>query len=388
MTKMFKPGIEVFFANQVASSPRRVAVVTNFTGRNREGRHLVNLLSTSSNYRLTRIFTPEHGFTSDAPDGEHVADSREKSLDVDIISLYGPNKKPGRELLNDIDLLIYDIQDLGVRFYTYISTLRNILEAADEAGLPVIVLDRPDVMGGITVEGPMLQPGFESFVGHLPIALRYGLTAGELAKWWHARSSMKNELSIVCCEDYSCPREFDSLNFPWFKPSPSMPNVATALMYPGTCLFEGTNISEGRGSDSPFRNLGAPFIDADRWLECIKPLLSDQVSVTTCSFVPTFSKFTGETCNGIKLSCEHTITDAVYTGVSALWALMQSHPGMVEFTGRPGLEHSFIDYLAGTDLIRKGLISGDKPRKIIDKSSRGCEEFAAERRRFFLYPRE
>lgn len=385
---MFKPGIEVFFENPSTMGSRRVAAVTNFTGRNRNGRHLVNLLAASSNYQLTRIFTPEHGFTSDAPDGEHVADSRESDLGVEIISLYGPNKKPGRELLNDIDLLIYDIQDLGVRFYTYISTLRNILDAASEVGLPVIVLDRPDVMGGRTVEGPMLEPEFTSFVGHLPIALRYGLTPGELAKWWHARNGMKNELSVVCCQDYRCPTEFDDLNFPWFKPSPSMPDVATALMYPGTCLFEGTNISEGRGSDHPFRNLGAPFINADKWLECIKPLLSDKVSATTCSFVPTFSKFTGETCFGIKLCSEHPIDDAVYTGVAALWSLMQSHPGAMEFTGRPGLEHPFIDYLAGTDRIRKGLISGDKPNIIIENSSDGCKEFARQRQRFFLYQRD
>mgnify|MGYP000974909311 CR=1 FL=1 len=385
---MFKPGIEVFFENPSTRGSRRVAAVTNFTGRNRNGRHLVNLLAASSNYQLTRIFTPEHGFTSDAPDGEHVADSRESDLGVEIISLYGPNKKPGRELLNDIDLLIYDIQDLGVRFYTYISTLRNILDAASEVGLPVIILDRPDVMGGRTVEGPMLEPEFTSFVGHLPIALRYGLTPGELAKWWHARNGMKNELSVVCCEDYRCPTEFDELNFPWFKPSPSMPDVATALMYPGTCLFEGTNISEGRGSDHPFRNLGAPFINADKWLECIKPLLSDKVSATTCSFVPTFSKFTGETCFGIRLSSEHPIDDAVYTGVAALWSLAQSHPGVLEFTGRPGLEHPFIDYLAGTDRIRKGLISGDKPNIIIENSSDGCKEFAGQRQRFFLYRRD
>jgi uncharacterized protein YbbC (DUF1343 family) len=385
---MFKPGIEVFFENQMTSAPRRVAAVTNFTGRDRHGRHLAHLLANDSRFTLARIFTPEHGFTSDAPDGEHVSNSREKSLEVDIISLYGPNKKPARELLADLDLLIYDIQDLGVRFYTYISTLRNILDAASEIDLPVVVLDRPDVMGGQTVEGPMLQPGFSSFVGHLPIALRYGLTPGELAKWWHARNAMKNQLSVICCEDYHCPTEFDNLSFPWFKPSPSMPDVGTALMYPGTCLFEGSNISEGRGSTHPFRNLGAPGIDADRWLECIKPLLSDEVTVTTCSFVPTFSKFTGETCSGIRLVCEHPIANAVYTGVAALWALMQSHPGLVEFTDRPGLEHPFIDYLAGTDRIRKGLLAGEKPSDIVRNSSAGCEEFTAQRASFFLYLRK
>ena len=385
---MFKPGIEFFFESIQISAPLRVAAVANFTGRDRHGRNLVNLLAEDRRFELKRIFTPEHGFTSDAPDGEHVTNSRESDLGIDIISLYGPNKKPAHELIKDLDLLIYDIQDLGVRFYTYISTLRNIMDAADEAGTAVAVLDRPDIMGGKTVEGPMLQAEFTSFVGHLPIALRYGLTPGELAKWWHNKNSMRNQLSVFCCQDYRCPTEFEKLDFPWFKPSPSMPNPATALMYPGTCLFEGTNISEGRGSAYPFRNLGAPFIDAELWLECLKPLLSEQVTAEVTNFTPTFSKFTGEKCFGVRIACERPIEDSVYTGVAALWALMQSHPGMVEFTDRPSLEHPFIDYLAGTDQIRKGLLAGEKPDEIIQKSCAGTSEFAHERERFFLYPRE
>lgn len=385
---MFKPGIEYFFESTHTSAPLRVAAVTNFTGRDRHGHNLVNLLADDRRFKLARIFTPEHGFTSDAPDGEHVANSKESSLGVDIISLYGPNKRPAPELIKDLDLLVYDIQDLGVRFYTYISTLRNIMDVAAETGTAVAVLDRPDILGGKTVEGPMLQARFSSFVGHLPVALRYGLTPGELAKLWHAKNSMKNQLSVFCCQDYRCPTEFDRLDFPWFKPSPSMPDPATALMYPGTCLFEGTNISEGRGSDYPFRNLGAPFIDAERWLECIKPLLSEQVSVCTTSFTPTFSKFVGEECYGIRLTSEHPLQDSVYTGVAALWSLVQSHPGTIEFSGRPGLEHPFIDYLAGTDLIRKGLLADEKPDEIIQKSCAGTSEFAQERERFFLYPRD
>ena len=166
-----------------------------------------------------------------------------------------------------------------------------------------------------------------------------------------------------------------------------MPDAATALMYPGTCLFEGTNISEGRGSDYPFRNLGAPFVNAERWLECIKPVLPEQVTAKTTSFLPTFSKFTGEKCYGIRLTCEHPIDNAVYTGVAALWSLMQSHPGQVEFTDRPSLKHPFIDYLAGNDLIRKGLLADKKPFEIIKNSCTGTQEFARNRERFFLYPR-
>jgi uncharacterized protein YbbC (DUF1343 family) len=167
-----------------------------------------------------------------------------------------------------------------------------------------------------------------------------------------------------------------------------MPDVATAYMYPGTCLFEGTNISEGRGSDSPFCKLGAPFIDAKSWLACIKPLLSESVNVCETTFIPTFSKFVGETCYGINLSTKRSIVDSVYTGVAAIWSLMQTHPGIVKFTDRPNLKHPFIDYLAGTDKIRKGLLVNEKPLEIIDKSNEGVADFAAQREKYFLYPRE
>lgn len=385
---MFEPGIETFFKTAHGSRKLRVAAVTNFTGRDHTGRHLIKRLAEDDRFILTRVFTPEHGFNSDAPDGEHVADSKHDSLNIEIISLYGAMKKPTPALLQDLDLLIYDIQDVGVRFYTYISTLRNIMEAAAEAGIAVAVLDRPDVLGGTIVEGPMLDPGFTSFVGHLPVALRYGLTPGELALWWKARQGIKTEVTVYKCRDYSCPLDFETLGFPWFKPSPSMPDVTTAIFYPGTCLFEGTELSEGRGTEAPFRNLGAPWVDGQAWAECLKPLLPPGISVTPVAFNPTFGKCAGENCHGINLFSSSTrIDNAVFIGVAALYALLQTHPGKVTFAGRPNLQHPFIDYLAGTDLVRKGLLNGDTPDKILAAANHGTAEFAREREAFFLYPR-
>ena len=385
----FAPGLETFFATSFSRNKLRVGTVTNFTGRDRQGTHVVRRLASDTRFELKRIFTPEHGFDSDAPDGEHVASSQHSELNVEIVSLYGQVKKPSVEQLSDLDLLIYDIQDVGVRFYTYISTLRNILDAAGEIGLPVAVLDRPDVLGGLVVEGPMLEPGLTSFVGHLPVALRYGLTPGELALWWQKTANIQTEVKVYPCTDYYCPSLFDDLDFPWFKPSPSMPDTATAAFYPGTCLFEGTELAEGRGTNQPFRNLGAPWVNGADWAEFLKPLLPENITVKATEFIPEFGKCSGENCRGINLQSKtKTIDNAVYIGVAALYALMETHPGQVEFSGRPGLKEPFIDYLAGTSLIRKGLLNHEKPADIIAKACKGTEFFASERQNFFIYRRQ
>jgi len=244
------------------------------------------------------------------------------------------------------------------------------------------------VLGGVIVEGPMLEPQLTSFVGHLPIALRYGLTPGELARWWKAKKSLGIEVKVFECQDYRCPTDFNDLGFPWFKPSPSMPDTVTAAFYPGTCLFEGTELAEGRGTDAPFRNLGAPWVDGRAWAECLKPLLPANISVKSTDFVPEFGKCAGEHCHGINLaSSSRNIDNAVYIGVAALYALMQTHPGQVAFAGRPNLSEPFIDYLAGTSLIRKGLLAGKKPDAILQSANDGVDDFRRERQEFFIYPR-
>lgn len=384
---MFKPGLEVFFA-QRHSKKLRVAAATNFTGRNRQGEHLVNLLACHPSFELVRIFTPEHGFTSDAPDGEHVADSHHAELEVPVVSLYGEQKKPALHLLTDLDAVIYDIQDVGVRFYTYISTLRNIMEVANEAGTSLWILDRPDILGGVEVEGPMLVPEFSSFVGHLPVPIRYGLTPGELALWWKAEAKLGLEVKVWKCEDYCCSNSHPVPDFPWFKPSPSMPDTITAQFYPGTCLFEGTQISEGRGTEAPFRTFGAPWVDATSWASHLQTIISPEIKVQTCSFTPTFSKFEGCLCHGVRLSTgEPIVKNAVEMAIATIYSFMQTHPDKIEFTDRPNLKHPFFDYLCGTDMIRKGLVKNDKPKTIINSCKTETEEFKQSRKNFFLYPR-
>lgn len=362
---MFQPGLESFFANKSFSTKTNIAIVSNNTGRDQNGIHLVHRIADDKRFCLKKVFSPEHGFGSNEPDGEYVANSRISDLNIEIISLYGKNKKPSLDMLKDLDLLVYDIQDVGIRFYTYISTLKNIMEAANEANLPVAILDRPNFIGRI-VELPGLEEGFESFVGHLPIPLRYGLTAGELAIWLKEYYKFKNELKVYQCTDYNPSILFKELNFPWFKPSPSMPGIKTAMLYPGTCFFEGTQLSEGRGTDAPFRNIGAPWVNSELWLEALKPLLPEYIQASKTEFVPTFSKYEKENCNGIHLEMTTEIPQPVVeVGIALLYSLMQSHPNKVVFTDRPSLTKPFIDYLAGTDKLRKGLLDGKTPKEII-----------------------
>lgn len=367
---MFQPGLESFFADKSFNNTKtNVGVVSNYTGRDRNGVHLVNRLAADSRFNLKRVFSPEHGFGSNEPDGEAVANSRISDLNLEIISLYGANKKPSVQMLNDLDLLIFDIQDVGVRFYTYISTLRNIMEAANEAEIPVAVLDRPNFIGR-TIEGPDLETGFESFVGHLPIPLRYGLTPGELALWIKEHYNFTNEVKVYKCIDYKSSMGFKDLNFPWFKPSPSMPDIETAMLYPGTCFFEGTELSEGRGTDAPFRNIGAPWVDSNLWLEALKPLLPEYIKASSTVFCPTFSKCENQECKGIHLEMVvEKPQPVVEVGIALLYSLMQTHRDKVVFTGRPSLAKPFIDYLAGTDKLRLGLLADKNPKSIIDSFS-------------------
>ena len=381
---MFDYGLEAFLSSTDVGG--RLGLVTNATALDRHGTHLVDRLAGHPRLKLAAIFTPEHGFGADAPDGEAVASSTHQRYRVPIHSLYGPRKNPSADELKDIDLLAYDIQDVGVRFYTYISTLRNTMEAAARHGIPFHVLDRPDLLGGIDVEGPMLRPGFESFVGHLPIPLRYGLTPGELARWWNSRLERAALLSVWQCRAYRRGTPFERLGVPWVKLSPSMCTTTTARFYPGTCLYEGTNLSEGRGSEAPFQILGAPWVDPAPWIEALAPLLPEDVRVTPVSFRPTFSKFQGEECRGIRLDTDSPVLhDAFGIGIRTLSAFMRSHPGRIEFTTRPTLLHPFFDLLAGTSWVREFLIAGAPPSEIEARANAEHAAFAAERQSFFLY---
>ena len=245
---------------------KTIGLVTNHTGISRKGEKNYKLFENNPDITLKRIFAPEHGFYGEASAGAKVEYDNQKDSGPEIVSLYGKTRKPTAEMLEGIDLVIYDIQDVGARFYTYISTLGIVMEAAGENGVNVMVLDRPNPLGGEIIEGAILDTAFKSFVGYYPIPTRYALTVGELSQMavkegW--LSSVPPELIVVTMDGWKRSMFFDDTGLPWVSPSPNIPDLETAIIYPGMCLYEATNVSEGRGTNNPFKQIGAPWMNYD-----------------------------------------------------------------------------------------------------------------------------
>jgi uncharacterized protein YbbC (DUF1343 family) len=264
-TSPIRTGAEVLAGEAFARlDGRRVGVITNHTATVGD-RHLVDLLHAAPGVRVTALFAPEHGIRGDAPAGDRIEDMRDPATGIPIFSLYGETQKPTPAMLADVDLLVFDIQDVGVRFYTYISTMVLGMQAAAEKGIPFMVLDRPNPIGGELVEGYMLEPGHESFVGIFPMPVSHGLTVGELARLARGQGVLPRlaevELTVVPMEGWTRGMLWTDVGREWLPPSPNIPDFATALIYPGACFFEGTTASEGRGTYEPFLVLGAPWAD-------------------------------------------------------------------------------------------------------------------------------
>ncbi|MFH1737439.1 MAG: DUF1343 domain-containing protein, partial [bacterium] len=274
-TARVSTGLDVLLNERAGSiMNKRLAVVTNHTGRDASGESIVALLTKHATVSV--ILSPEHGFQGSVPAGADVAEENPPSTAIPVFSLYGEFRSPTSAMLKDIDLLIYDIQDVGARFYTYISTLYFTLEACAREEIPILVLDRPNPITGDMVEGPVTRPGSMSFVGIAPISTRHGMTVGELAMMFNTEHFIGQRigahLQVVPMRGWSRSLWYDQIGLPWIPPSPNMPTLDTAIVYPGTCLFEGTNMSEGRGTPRPFELIGAPWINGGRWAEHLNTL--------------------------------------------------------------------------------------------------------------------
>lgn len=246
---------------------KKIGLVTNHTGKDRDGNTTIDLLAKADGVTLVTLFSPEHGIRGEKD--EKVGDGKDEKTGLPVYSLYGERRKPTPEQLKGLDAVVYDIQDIGCRFYTYISTLKLCLEAANEAGIPLIVLDRPNPIGGIRVEGPMLDPGRESFVGTHALPLRHGLTVGELARLFAADTKRDSTLTIVKCEGWTRGATYEQTGLPWRNPSPNMRHLTAALLYPGVGILETTNISVGRGTERPFEWIGAPWMNGNAFAEAM-----------------------------------------------------------------------------------------------------------------------
>jgi uncharacterized protein YbbC (DUF1343 family) len=368
----------------------RVGVVCNHASVDHAFRHVVDRLIEAPGVELGAIFGPQHGFRSDLQDNmietPHGDDAVRR---VPVYSLYSDTREPTADMLRGLDVLVIDLQDIGARIYTYIYTMANCLRAAARHGLSVIVCDRPNPIGGTQVEGAALSPGFESFVGQFPIPMRHGLTIGELARLFNDHYGIGATLEIATMERWDRRMYWDETRLPWVMPSPNMPTLETALVYPGTVLFEGLLLSEGRGTTRPFELVGAPWIDADRFAAAMNELELPGVYFRPAVFQPTFQKHAQQTCGGCQIHVLHRDEfRPVLTGVALIDMFRRFDPG--RFAWRPPpyeYEHhkAPIDILAGSGALRRQIETETPLGAIAANWSADEVEFQRLRRACLLY---
>ena len=294
---------------------KTVGIVTNHTGVTQDMRSNFDVLASRTDVKVGALFAPEHGARGDVQAGGRVDNEVDPETGLPIYSLYGEVRTPTKEMLSGIDVMIYDLQDVGVRYYTYLSTMLHVMQGCAQHGVPLLILDRLNPIGR-RVEGNILEPGFESFVGAYPMALRHGLTVGELARWANEALNVNAEITIVQCSGWNG-QYWDELKLPWVPPSPNIPSFTTALVYPVTCLFEGTNISEGRGTANPFEYIGAPWINPLRLVDELNKKDLPGVLFRPVYFVPTFSKHASTQCGGVQvIIADREAVDSCLTGLT------------------------------------------------------------------------
>ncbi|WP_424236854.1 exo-beta-N-acetylmuramidase NamZ family protein [Bhargavaea ginsengi] len=358
---------------------KRVGLITNPTGVDKDLNSIVDLLHNDPDVELTALYGPEHGVRGDAQAGQYVEYYIDEVTGLPVYSLYGQTRKPTPEMLENVDVLVFDIQDVGTRFYTYIYTMALAMEAAEEQDIPFIVLDRPNPLGGEKVEGPVLDPEFASFVGQYAIPLRHGMTVGELAKLFNAEFGIGADLTVVEMKKWKRKSYFDETGLPFVLPSPNMPTLDTALAYPGTALIEGTNVSEGRGTTKPFELIGAPFINSTELAAELNALELPGVSFRAASFTPMFSKHAGALSHGIQVH----ITDRddykpVETGLHIVKTIHDLYPEDVTLT-------SFFDNLIGNGWIREGIENGMSVEEMKAEWEEELKAFKDVRKQYLLY---
>jgi uncharacterized protein YbbC (DUF1343 family) len=369
---------------------RRVGLVCNPASVDGELRHAADLVAQRRDLTLAALFGPQHGFHSDLQDNmietPHAEDPARR---VPIYSLYSDTRKPTPEMLAGLDVLVVDLQDVGTRVYTFVYTMAYCLEAAAREGLPVIVCDRPNPIGGREVEGPMLEPGFESFVGLFPIPLRHGMTIGELARLFNDHFGLGARLEVVACEGWRRDQYFDATGLPWVMPSPNMPTLDTAVVYPGAVLAEGTLLSEGRGTTRPFELIGAPWAREQALAARLNTLDLPGVRFRATRFEPTFQKHASKSCGGVQFHV--TDRDAFRPVLSMAAVLREFHAQAPDqFAWRPPpYEYEFdkmpIDILAGSSALREAIERDEDPRAIAASWEDGVTAFGEIRRQFLMY---
>jgi uncharacterized protein YbbC (DUF1343 family) len=370
----------------------RVGLLVNATSVDTELRHAIELLRARKDLKVTALFGPEHGVRGDAQDMIGVDASTDSLTGLPVFSLYGHTEaslSPTPDMLEHVDAIVFDIQDIGSRYYTFVWTMVLAMRACAKAGKPFVVLDRPNPIGGTHIEGGAIAPGFESFVGLVSCPNRHGMTAGEIARWRADVEKLDLELAVIAMRGWERDMYFEHTGLPWVLPSPNMPTVDTALVYPGMCLVEGTELSEARGTTRPFELSGAPWIDGQRLARDMDAMGLPGVKLRPGVYTPTFHKHAGKPCGGVQLH----VTDAeafrpYRTGVAFLKACHDQDPAQFKWRAKA---YEFvdkipaIDLLAGGDALRKGIEAGASLDELSARWPRDEGAFAEERAPYLLY---
>jgi uncharacterized protein YbbC (DUF1343 family) len=390
-SRKVKVGLDVLLLEQLSMlEGKTVGIVTNQTGIASSGEHIVDILSSIEDLSIGALYAPEHGIRGDLPDETEEASYVDQRTGIKVWSLYGEHLKPTKEMLENVDVLVYDIQDVGARFYTFISTMGLAMEAAAEHGKSFLVLDRPNPINGMTIEGPVIEKQFFSFVGQYPIPVRYGMTPGELARMIKGEGWMKDmdelDLKVIPMKGWQREMWFDETGLPWIRPSPNIPSILTAVVYPGLCLVEALNVSEGRGTMRPFEQIGAPWIDSYRLAESMnsnrlpgiyfKPITFTPVSLP---HVAPWNKFRDQDVIGLNL----IITDRdklrpVRVMVHLLITLKKLYPAELELLKN-------LERLIGIKSFRQSIENLRAPEKILAEWEPGIRAFEKARQKYLIY---
>jgi uncharacterized protein YbbC (DUF1343 family) len=362
---------------------RRVGLITNQTGVLSTGETTLSALRRSG-VNVTALFAPEHGVSGTLAAGEGVADTTVAGMDLSVYSLYGNTLKPTPDMLRNVDVLVYDLQDVGVRFYTYISTMGLAMEAAAEQKIPFVVLDRPDPLGGLRIEGPVIDDSLMSFIGRYPIPVIYGLTCGELALMIAGEEWLKGgvhpDITVVPMKDWKREMTWTETGLPWIPPSPNIRSNSTVLLYPALALFEATNISEGRGTDRPFHIFGAPFVEPLPLLASINRSPIPGIRLDSVIFTPAASKHNGLLCKGLEVFVtEPESFSPVAAGIRLLSEVRR------QFSNEVQLDRGFLGKLLGSREVVESLLRGEGEEAAISTTGAGIAPYREKRKKYLLY---
>ena len=355
---------------------RKVALVTNHTGRDRDGNRVVDLLHEAKNVQLVRLFSPEHGLYG-ALD-EKVGHGKDEKTGLQVFSLYGETRRPTPQMLEGIDTLVFDIQDVGTRYYTYVATMGNCMEEAKKHNLRMVVLDRPNPITGTRVDGPVAEKEFHGFTAFGPLPVVHGMTVAELARFFNAEYGINCDLVVVPCEGWKRDMWFDATNLTWVNPSPNMRNLTQATLYPCTGLLEATNISVGRGTDQPFELFGAPWIDGRKLAAALNGANLPGLRFVPIEFTPSSSKFKGEKCHGVYvLVTDRDAVQPVVSGLAISWHLKK-------LFGDAYQDQAFVN-LFQNQRVHNALKTTNDPKQLESMWKDELEQFKSKRAKYLMY---